>query len=42
MPRIGAGIGGLLWSEVQEVVEKVGAGTTVTLVVVSLPALAGA
>ena len=42
MPRIGAGIGGLLWSEVQEVVEKVGAGTTVTLVVVSLPARAGA
>jgi O-acetyl-ADP-ribose deacetylase (regulator of RNase III) len=37
MPRIGAGIGGLQWPEVQEAVEQVGALTPATLVVVSLP-----
>jgi O-acetyl-ADP-ribose deacetylase (regulator of RNase III) len=37
MPRIGAGIGGLDWADVKEVIERVGAQTSVTLVVVSLP-----
>jgi O-acetyl-ADP-ribose deacetylase (regulator of RNase III) len=33
LPRIGAGIGGLEWSEVRAVIEQVGATTPVTLVV---------
>lgn len=37
LPRIGAGIGGLRWADVAEVIERIGAATSVTLVVVSLP-----
>lgn len=37
MPRIGAGIGGLRWPDVADVVEDVAVSATVRLVVVSLP-----
>lgn len=36
MPRIGAGYGGLPWDVVRSLIERVGAGTAVKLVVVSL------
>lgn len=37
MPRIGAGLGGVAWSDVRALLERVSADTSVTLVVVSLP-----
>lgn len=37
LPRIGAGIGGLAWEDVRDVLETIGAATSVELVVVSLP-----
>lgn len=37
MPRIGAGIGGLAWPDVQAVLEDVAVASPVRLVVVSLP-----
>jgi O-acetyl-ADP-ribose deacetylase (regulator of RNase III) len=36
MPRIGAGLGGLEWEKVQEVIEELGKETPVTILVYSL------
>jgi hypothetical protein len=38
VPRIGAGLGGLAWTDVAEVLRRAGEDTTVELIAVSLPA----
>jgi O-acetyl-ADP-ribose deacetylase (regulator of RNase III) len=40
VPRIGAGLGGLAWPEVAEVLRGAGGDSTVELIAVSLPASA--
>ena len=37
IPRIGAGIGGLNWADVNNAINSVGASTSVTITVVTLP-----
>lgn len=37
LPRIGAGIGGLEWPDVRDVITEIGARSSVSLVVVTLP-----
>jgi O-acetyl-ADP-ribose deacetylase (regulator of RNase III) len=41
LPRIGAGIGGLAWSDVLDVIEPIAEATPVLLVVVTLPQQSG-
>jgi O-acetyl-ADP-ribose deacetylase (regulator of RNase III) len=40
VPRIGAGLGGLAWTDVAEVLRRAGEDSTVELIAVSLPASA--